>query len=95
MPGSLGNFQSGEWSKAFGLVATVGERGGSADGPKSGVERRIWKFIKGASVGKRKSSGLPGGARLAGEGLARCLRDRASGFGSLMGLWSVSEAARI
>jgi len=23
-----------------------------ADGPKSGVERRIWKFIKGASTGE-------------------------------------------
>ena len=56
IPGSLVNFQSRERNGAFGLAARVGEMGRGADGPKSGVERRIWKFAKGASVGERKSA---------------------------------------
>jgi hypothetical protein len=44
------------------------------------------EIYQGSIRGGALSSGLPGGVRFAGEGLARCLRDRASGFGSLMGL---------
>jgi len=47
LSGSLVNFRSRERNGAFGPVARVGEMGrGSADGTKSAVERRIWKFIK-------------------------------------------------
>jgi len=35
-------------------------KGRGADGPKSGVERRIWKFIKGASPGESSLAGFGG-----------------------------------
>jgi hypothetical protein len=55
-PGSFGNFGSRERNGAFGLTARVGETGhGSADRPKSGEERRLPKFAKGAPTGERKS----------------------------------------
>jgi len=40
-----------------------------ADRPKSGVERRIWKFIKGASTGEPSLAGF-GGVVFQGEAKA-------------------------
>ena len=44
-------------------------RGRGADGPKSGVERRIWKSIKGASTGEPSLAGF-GGVVFQGEAKA-------------------------
>ena len=44
-------------------------KGRGADGPKSGVERRIWKFSKGASLGEPSLAGF-GGVVFQGEAKA-------------------------
>ena len=75
------NFQSRERNGAFGLAARVGERARGADGPKSGVERRIWKFIKGASPGEPSLAGFGGVVCCKGKPKPASLGDRAGQWG--------------
>ena len=63
------NFQSRERNGAFGLAARVGERVAERTDTKSGVERRIWKFSKGASTGEPSLAGF-GGVVFQGEAKA-------------------------
>ena len=57
-PGSVVNFQSRERNGSVWAVRPRRGQGRGADGTKSGVERRLWKFSKGASTGERSLAGL-------------------------------------